>query len=126
MQKCGPKSDGYEGQKYSTTISTCAALTLWFCTLHPQERVDEWVIDEATGQCSGLPTHARIVSEFMLGLKTMKAKSGEVSQSACALMLNDIYRLYHHCVGRDMPEAETPGDCALCHVFVSMDDGPTH
>jgi hypothetical protein len=55
---------------------------------------------------SGLPTRARIVSEFMLGLEKMKAKSGEVSQSARALMLDDIYRLYHHCVGRDMPEAE--------------------
>jgi hypothetical protein len=48
--KCGPKSDGYEGRKYSTAISTRAALTLWFRTLRPQERVDEWVIDEATGQ----------------------------------------------------------------------------
>ncbi|KIK73110.1 hypothetical protein PAXRUDRAFT_29274 [Paxillus rubicundulus Ve08.2h10] len=78
-QKCGPKSDRYEGRKYSTAISTHAALTLWFHTLRPQERVDEWVIDEATGQCSGLPTCARIVSEFMLGLEKMKAKSGEVN-----------------------------------------------
>ncbi|KIK72831.1 hypothetical protein PAXRUDRAFT_179838 [Paxillus rubicundulus Ve08.2h10] len=106
MHKCGPKSDGYEGQKDSTTISTHAALTLWFRTLCPQERVDEWVIDEATGQCLGLPTHAHIISEFMLGLNMMKAKSGEVSHSAHALMLDDIYQLYHHCVGRDMPEAE--------------------
>ncbi|KIJ11626.1 hypothetical protein PAXINDRAFT_15535 [Paxillus involutus ATCC 200175] len=104
--KCGPKSDGYEGWKYSTAIFTHAALTLWFCTLHPQERVDEWVIDEATGQCSCLPTCACIISEFMLDLEKMKAKSGEVSQSAHALMLDDIYRLYHHCVGGDMPEAE--------------------
>ncbi|KAF8837494.1 hypothetical protein BDN67DRAFT_1013820 [Paxillus ammoniavirescens] len=100
--KCGPKSDGYEGRKYSTAISTRAALTLWFSTLRPQERVDEWVIDEATG----LPTRARIISEFMLGLEKMKAKSGEVSQSARARMLDNIYQLHHHCIGRDMPEAE--------------------
>ena len=47
---CGPKSEGYEGRKYSTAISTRAALTLWFRTLHPQERVDEWTVHEVTGQ----------------------------------------------------------------------------
>ena len=48
--KCGPKSGGYEGWKYFTTISTCAALTLWFRTLHPHERVDEWTAHRITGQ----------------------------------------------------------------------------
>ncbi|KAF8548425.1 hypothetical protein OG21DRAFT_1365901, partial [Imleria badia] len=51
---------------------------------------------------SGLPTCARVVSEFMIGLEKMKARSGEVSQSARALMLEDVYRLYDHCVGQDM------------------------
>lgn len=50
---------------------------------------------------SGLPTCARVVSEFMIGLEKMKARSGEVSQSARALMLKNIYHLYHHCVGQD-------------------------
>ncbi|KAF8549923.1 hypothetical protein OG21DRAFT_1382988, partial [Imleria badia] len=100
--KCGPKSEGYEGRKYSTAISTRAALTLWFHTLCPQERVDKWTVHEVTGQCSGLPTCARVVSEFMIGLEKMKARSGEVSQSARALMLEDVYRLYDHCVGQDM------------------------
>ena len=47
-------------------------------------------------------THAHMVSEFMIGLEKMKAKSGEVSQSACALMVEDVYHLYHHCVGQDV------------------------
>ena len=51
---------------------------------------------------SGLPTHAHVVFEFMIGLEKMKAKSGEVSQSAHALMVEDIYCLYHHCVGQDV------------------------
>lgn len=38
----------------------------------------------------------------MIGLEKMKAKSGEVSQSARALMVEDVYRLYHHCVGQDV------------------------
>ena len=51
---------------------------------------------------SGLPTRAHVVSEFMIGLEKMKTKSGEVSRSACALMVEDIYHLYHHCVGQDI------------------------
>ncbi|KIK94861.1 hypothetical protein PAXRUDRAFT_781159 [Paxillus rubicundulus Ve08.2h10] len=100
MHKYGPKSDGYEGQKYTTTISTCAALTLWFHTLRPQERMDEWVIDEAIGQCSGLPICACIVSEFMLGLKKMKSKSGEVSQICPKHALIHLAQVY----GRTLPK----------------------
>lgn len=45
----------------------------------------------------GLPTRSRAVSEFMVGLEKMKAKSGEVSQSAHALSLDDMHRLYDLC-----------------------------
>lgn len=46
----------------------------------------------------GLPTRARAVSEFMIGLEKMKARSGEVSQSARALLREDMHRLYDYCM----------------------------
>jgi hypothetical protein len=46
----------------------------------------------------GLPTRSRIVSKFMVGLEKTKAKSGDVSQSARALSLDDMHRLYKLCM----------------------------
>ncbi|KAG1803881.1 uncharacterized protein HD556DRAFT_1484503 [Suillus plorans] len=92
-QKCGPKADGYEGRKFSTAISTQAALTLWYRSVRPSESVVEWRVHE-TGQCSGLPTRSRAVSEFMIGLEKTKARQGEVSQSARALLLDDTVFLF--------------------------------
>jgi hypothetical protein len=46
----------------------------------------------------GLPTRSRAVSEFMVGLEKMKAKAGEISQSARALSLDDMHRLYDLCM----------------------------
>jgi hypothetical protein len=45
----------------------------------------------------GLPTRARAVSEFMVGLEKTKARSGEISQSARALMCEDMCRLHSCC-----------------------------
>jgi len=69
---------------------------------------------------SGLPTHARVVSEFMIGLEKMKARSGEVSQSACALMLEDVYYLYHHCVGQDIPSKAEKRQGIVCYVSIIL------
>jgi hypothetical protein len=45
------------------------------------------------------------VPEFMIGLEKMKARSGEVSQSARALMREDMHRLYDYCMdSTQMPE----------------------
>ena len=45
------------------------------------------------------------MSEFMIGLEKMKARSGEVSQSACALMREDMHQLYDYCMdSTQMPE----------------------
>ncbi|KAF9238398.1 hypothetical protein BU15DRAFT_62593 [Melanogaster broomeanus] len=105
--KCGLKSEGYEGHKYSTAISTRAALTMWFRTLRPLEKVDEWLVDAVTGQCSGLPTRARVVSEFMIGLEKMKARSGE---------------LYEHCVHHHgMTEAERRQG-VVCYMILCIDE----
>ena len=46
----------------------------------------------------GLPTRSCVVCEFMIGLEKTKAKAGEISQSACALSLEDMHRLYDHLV----------------------------
>ncbi|KII89592.1 hypothetical protein PLICRDRAFT_108342 [Plicaturopsis crispa FD-325 SS-3] len=96
-QKCGPKSDGYEGRKFSTAVSTRAALTMWYRSVRPNESVSEWRLDPKT-DVHGLPTRSRSVSEFIMGLQKTKAKSGEVSQSARALDLQDMYRLHDHCL----------------------------
>jgi len=34
----------------------------------------------------------------MIGLEKQKARSGEVSQSARALLREDMHRLHHHCL----------------------------
>ncbi|KAF9804531.1 hypothetical protein IEO21_09337 [Rhodonia placenta] len=97
LQKCGERMKGYEGQKFSTAVSTRAALTLWYRSVRPYESVAEWRVD-ADGNCYGLPTRFRAVSKFMIGLEKTKAKAGEVSQSAWALSLEDILRLHDHCI----------------------------
>ncbi|KAK7006580.1 hypothetical protein R3P38DRAFT_3325946 [Favolaschia claudopus] len=83
-QKCGPPEEGFEGRKYSTAVSTRAALTMW----------------------RGLPTRSRQVSQFMVGLEKTKAKSREISSSARALSLEDIHRLYQHCMSPDLSSAQ--------------------
>ncbi|KAH9962507.1 hypothetical protein BGW80DRAFT_1545551, partial [Lactifluus volemus] len=95
--KCGSKEEGCEGRKYATAVSTRAALTFWYKTTHPNESVSEWQYDSKTGICHGLPTRSQTVSMFMVGLEKMKAKAGEVSQSARALTLDDMHRLYDEC-----------------------------
>ncbi|KAJ7759944.1 hypothetical protein B0H16DRAFT_1720159 [Mycena metata] len=78
-QKCGPVAEGFEGRKYSTAVSTRAALTMWYRNLRPNESLTEWCLDSATNTWHGLPTRSRHVSQFMVGLEKTKAKSGEVS-----------------------------------------------
>ncbi|KAJ7587229.1 hypothetical protein C8J56DRAFT_765393, partial [Mycena floridula] len=99
-QKCGPADHGFEGKKYSTAVSTRAALTLWYRHVRPNETVSEWRLEEETGKWRGLPTCSRKVSEYMIGLEKTKAKAGEVSQSARALSLENMHQLYDNCVGR--------------------------
>ncbi|KAI4293677.1 hypothetical protein K525DRAFT_214329 [Schizophyllum commune Loenen D] len=48
----------------------------------------------------GLPTRSRLVSKFMVGLEKTKAAAGEISQSARALTLQDMHRLFDLCVAR--------------------------
>ncbi|KZP09787.1 hypothetical protein FIBSPDRAFT_685798, partial [Athelia psychrophila] len=96
--KCGPKEEGFEGKKFSTAVSTRAALTFWYRSIRPNESTTEWRCDQKTGEWYGLPTRSRAVSEFMMGLEKTKAKAGETSVSARALELKDMHRLYDHCV----------------------------
>ncbi|KAJ6459715.1 hypothetical protein C8R47DRAFT_965531, partial [Mycena vitilis] len=97
VQKCGDKAKGFEGNKFSTAVSTRAALTYWYRTIRPDESVSEWRIDTATSRCYGLPTRSRHVAEFMTGLEKTKARAGEVSTSARAMSLEDMHNLYDHC-----------------------------
>ncbi|KAJ7137296.1 hypothetical protein C8R46DRAFT_817303, partial [Mycena filopes] len=108
-QKCGPIEDGFEGKKYSTAVSTRAALTMWYRSIRPNESLTEWRLDPATNTWRGLPTRSRHVSQFMVGLEKTKAKSGEVSSSARALALEDIHRLYDYCMRADLTLAERRG-----------------
>ncbi|GJE89364.1 hypothetical protein PsYK624_054630 [Phanerochaete sordida] len=104
-QKCGEKSEGFEGRKYATAVSTRSALTLWYRSVRPHDG-DEWRLDEKAHRWRGLPTRARIVSEFMVGLEKIKAKAGELSQSATALTIDDMHRLYNRCFREGQTEAE--------------------
>ena len=79
-----------------------------------------------TQSSSGLPTRARVVSEFMIGLEKTKARLGEVSQSARALMLEDIYRLYDHCVGQDMSSKAEKRRGILRYVSVVLGEQSCH
>ncbi|KAK7029315.1 hypothetical protein R3P38DRAFT_3314741 [Favolaschia claudopus] len=85
-QKCGPVEEGFEGRKYSTAVSTRAALTMWYKNLRPNESLTEWRLDSVTN--------------------TWRAKSGEVSSSARALALEDIHRLYKHCLDSNLTVAQ--------------------
>ena len=42
----------------------------------------------------------------MIGLEKTKAKAGKVSQSACALSLDNMHRLYDHCMNPAQSELE--------------------
>ncbi|KAF9064213.1 hypothetical protein BDP27DRAFT_1230799 [Rhodocollybia butyracea] len=99
-QKCGPVKDGFEGKKYATAVSSRAALTLWYRHVRPNESLMEWRQDPSSGKWLGLPTRSRKVVEFMTGLEKQKAKSGDVSQSAHALTVDDMHKLYYHLVTR--------------------------
>ncbi|KAJ7792817.1 hypothetical protein B0H14DRAFT_2623484 [Mycena olivaceomarginata] len=105
-QKCGPTEQGFEGRKYSTAVSTRAALTMWYRSLRPNESTAEWRLDPPTNTWRGLPTRSRHVSQFMVGLEKTKAKSGEVSSSARALSLDDIQRLHNHCLDSSLTPAQ--------------------
>jgi hypothetical protein len=59
-----------------------------------------------TPKSYGLPTRSRLVSEFMIGLEKIKAKAGEVSQSARALSVDDMHWLYDHCMNPGQSNAE--------------------
>ncbi|KAG2047481.1 hypothetical protein BDR06DRAFT_1030837 [Suillus hirtellus] len=97
-QKYGPKTDGYEGWKFSTAISTQAALTLWYHSSMRQGSpisccpLSDFLVS------SGLLTRSHAVSEFMIGLEKTKARQGEVSQSAWALLLDDVHHLHNYCM----------------------------
>ncbi|THH15723.1 hypothetical protein EUX98_g9419 [Antrodiella citrinella] len=106
--KCGRKEDGFEGRKYSTAVSTRAALTMWYRSIPSRrnERTTEWLYDTVAGVCHGLPTRARAVAEYMVGLEKTKARMGEVSKSARALSLDDMLRLYDHCLRSNQTHAE--------------------
>lgn len=54
----------------------------------------------------GLPTRARAVSEYMVGLEKTKARAGDVSQSAKALTVDDMHRLYDWCMRPNQTAAE--------------------
>ncbi|KAJ6603241.1 hypothetical protein DFH09DRAFT_810307, partial [Mycena vulgaris] len=105
-QKCGPVAEGFEGRKYSTAVSTRAALTMWYRSIRPNESLIEWGYDSATNAWHGLPTRSRHVSQFMVGLEKTKAKSGEVSSSARALALDDIHRLHDYCMNPNLSVAQ--------------------
>ncbi|THH30981.1 hypothetical protein EUX98_g3220 [Antrodiella citrinella] len=106
--KCGRKEDGFEGRKFSTAVSTRAALTMWYRSIPSRrnERTTEWIQDPVTDVWHGLPTRARAVAEYMIGLEKTKARMGEVSKSARALSLDDMLRLYDHCFRDNQTHAE--------------------
>ncbi|KDQ22200.1 hypothetical protein PLEOSDRAFT_1109321 [Pleurotus ostreatus PC15] len=95
--KCGEKNEGCEGRRFSTAVSTRAALTYWYRTIRPDESITEWRQDPSSQKWYGLPTRSRRVADFMMGLEKMKARSGEISRSARALMLDDMHRLHDLC-----------------------------
>ncbi|KAF7300674.1 hypothetical protein HMN09_00952900 [Mycena chlorophos] len=79
-QKCGPKEQNFEGRKAS--VSTRAALTLWYSYVQGRELSMAWYFNQQTQKWCGLPTRSKHVSDFMVGLEKTKAKSGEASTSA--------------------------------------------
>ncbi|KAJ7254549.1 hypothetical protein C8J57DRAFT_1236789 [Mycena rebaudengoi] len=44
-KKCGPVEEGFEGRKYSTAVSSRAALTMWYRSIRPNESLTEWRLD---------------------------------------------------------------------------------
>ncbi|KAG1858356.1 hypothetical protein DFJ58DRAFT_840397 [Suillus subalutaceus] len=57
--KCGEKDKGYEGKKFSTAVSTRAALSYWYWHCRPNESVTEWRCDEKTSVCTHTPEERR-------------------------------------------------------------------
>ncbi|KAI5827769.1 hypothetical protein K523DRAFT_374110 [Schizophyllum commune Tattone D] len=100
--KCGPPEKGGQGRKFATAVSTRAAMSYYHQNLpgREHESTTEWRYDEHTGKWHGLPTRSRLVSKFMVGLEKTKAAAGEISQSARALTLQDMHRLFDLCVAR--------------------------
>ncbi|TCD60123.1 hypothetical protein EIP91_010697 [Steccherinum ochraceum] len=105
-QKCGRKEDGFEGCKYATAVSTRAALTMWYRSIRRNESTTEWIYNEKTGECRGLPTRSRAVAEYMVGLEKTKRAQGEQSRSMCALRVDDMHRLRDHCFRTNQSHAE--------------------
>ncbi|THH15771.1 hypothetical protein EUX98_g9413 [Antrodiella citrinella] len=124
-QKCGDKSQGFEGRKFSTAIATRAALTLWYRCVRQNERTDEWRQDVCDPDVwHGLPTRSREVSKFMIGLEKTMASAGKISQSVRALTLEDMHRLYDHCFRAGQSDLEARRSvmryCAYCLAFLMM------
>ncbi|EKM48007.1 uncharacterized protein PHACADRAFT_203375 [Phanerochaete carnosa HHB-10118-sp] len=99
QEKCGSKSNGYQGCRYATAISIRAALTYWYKHVRKIEDTSEWRVDQATGQCFGLPTRSLIVAKYMIGLEKTKAKAGEIQQSVKAMTVEMMHSLYMVCIG---------------------------
>jgi hypothetical protein len=66
----------------------------------------------------------------MVGLEKTKAKSGEVSQSARALTLEDMHRLHDECVGGNSKSVSEQRwgvvryVCTVSHIFILMLNSP--
>ena len=90
-----------------TRVPPSGGLTLthtngeWFEFTHISAFRNFWPFDSY-----GLPTRSRDVSRFMLGLERSKAQAGEVSQSACALNLTDMFNLHKKTFNPSLSTAE--------------------
>ena len=58
----------------------------------------------------GLPTRAREVAEFMLGLEKTKAQTGEITQSVRAISLQDMHRIHGQCFRKSATTLELRQD----------------
>ncbi|KAF8585720.1 hypothetical protein K439DRAFT_1660130 [Ramaria rubella] len=92
MKKCGAVEKGYEGKKLSNGQESSQRLFLFGRLLHTSTRPCILM------KVFGLPTHSLTILQFMVGLEKSKAAAGETSQSARALTLEDIHKLYDQCL----------------------------
>ncbi|KAL5485569.1 hypothetical protein ACEPAI_8212 [Sanghuangporus weigelae] len=96
--KCGPKDQGFQGNKYATAVSTRAAITYWYLLLNPNADRVGWNVNGEI--CHGLPTRSLMVARFMQGLQRRQAKQGDVSASACAITYQDMKCLHWICISK--------------------------
>jgi hypothetical protein len=66
-----------------------------------------------------------MVSEFMIGLEKTKVKTGEVSQSARALSLEDMHRLHDACFDPKLMDGQKRWGairyvCFLCSLYTHL------